>query len=172
MREATNWHSLTVNRKTIMWIDGTERGERCVASIHDPERDAEPLRLLDFETLETKPIDTIDEDSTAPRGLICYGYSKWGRPSFAAFRELAARGHGAGYFGLYVHLLDAADEAANRCANYRAIRESIGPLDDVAALLGVDRQTIHRREIGELPIKREAELAMEGLAKRRRKRSA
>jgi hypothetical protein len=86
MREATHWHKTVVDGKSIWWIDGTERNTRCVAAI------------------------TEDEDLTAPRGLICYGYTKWDRPTFEDFRSRAASGVGGGYFGLYAHLIEAVEQ--------------------------------------------------------------
>ena len=52
-------------------------------------------------------------------------------------------------------------------AAYQAARKRIGTQADVAALLNVDPQTISRRERGELPITREAALAMDALKSRR-----
>lgn len=43
---------------------------------------------------------------------------------------------------------------------YRAERLKRGSQSQVAKLLGIDPQTISRRERGELPINREAELAL------------
>jgi transcriptional regulator with XRE-family HTH domain len=48
-------------------------------------------------------------------------------------------------------------------AQYRKLRQSIGSQTEVAKLLGVDPQTISRRERGELPINKEAEMALRGL---------
>lgn len=50
-------------------------------------------------------------------------------------------------------------------AEYRILRKSIGTQAKVAALLGVDRVTIARRESGTMRITREAELAIEMLGK-------
>lgn len=52
---------------------------------------------------------------------------------------------------------------------YKSARERIGTQEDVAAMLGLNRVTIARRETGALPITREAELAITALKKRRRK---
>ena len=43
---------------------------------------------------------------------------------------------------------------------YKLERTKRGSQDEVAALLGVSRATINRREAGEQPVSREAELAM------------
>lgn len=55
-------------------------------------------------------------------------------------------------------------------AQYKAARERIGTQEEVAAMLGLNRVTIARRETGALPITREAELAITALKKRRRKK--
>lgn len=47
---------------------------------------------------------------------------------------------------------------------YRTIRQSLGSQEQVAEALGVARNTVARRERGELPIDREAELAIRRLA--------
>jgi transcriptional regulator with XRE-family HTH domain len=46
---------------------------------------------------------------------------------------------------------------------YRAERRKRGSQTEVAKLLGVDPQTISRRERGELPINKEAEMALRAL---------
>lgn len=48
-------------------------------------------------------------------------------------------------------------------AQYRAERLKRGSQTQVAKLLGVDPQTISRRERGERPINREAEIALRAL---------
>lgn len=52
---------------------------------------------------------------------------------------------------------------------YQAARKRIGTQEAVAALLDVDPQTISRRERGELPITREAWLALLSLSKTTRR---
>ena len=49
---------------------------------------------------------------------------------------------------------------------YKATRESLGTQAEVAAFLGVARETIARRETGKDRITREASLALEALKKR------
>jgi len=49
---------------------------------------------------------------------------------------------------------------------YKATRESLGTQAEVAAFLGVARETIARRETGTDRITREAALALEALKKR------
>lgn len=49
---------------------------------------------------------------------------------------------------------------------YKKTRESLGTQAEVAAWLGVARETIARRETGKDRITREAALALEALAKR------
>ena len=55
-------------------------------------------------------------------------------------------------------------------AEYKTEREMRGTQEGVAALLGVSRVSIARRETGEQPISREAELAILSLPKKRKKR--
>ncbi len=43
---------------------------------------------------------------------------------------------------------------------YRAARKERGSQVEVAALLGVDRATLRRRENGDIPVTREAALAL------------
>ena len=50
-------------------------------------------------------------------------------------------------------------------ADYKAARRLRGSQVAVAAKLGVAQNTISRREIGELPINREAEIALLALPK-------
>jgi transcriptional regulator with XRE-family HTH domain len=50
-------------------------------------------------------------------------------------------------------------------ADYKAARQQRGTQESVAALLGVARGTVARRETGALPIPREAELALLALPK-------
>lgn len=52
-------------------------------------------------------------------------------------------------------------------ANYKAERERRGTQEEVAALLGVSRVTIARRETGARPVIREAWLALLALPKKR-----
>ena len=54
-------------------------------------------------------------------------------------------------------------------ADYRTERERRGTQAGVAALLGVDPQTISRRERGEIPITHEAALALLSLPKKRKR---
>ena len=49
---------------------------------------------------------------------------------------------------------------------YKKLRSSLGTQTDVAAWLGVARETIARRETGKDRITREAALAIEALSKR------
>lgn len=49
-------------------------------------------------------------------------------------------------------------------AEYRAIRKSIGTQEKVASMLGVAKNTVARRERGELPIDGEAALAIQRVA--------
>lgn len=51
-------------------------------------------------------------------------------------------------------------------ATYQAARKLIGTQTEVAAMLELDPQTISRRERGELPITREAALAIDALKAR------
>jgi len=53
---------------------------------------------------------------------------------------------------------------------YKSEREKRGTQASVAALLGVSRVSVARRETGEQPISREAELALLSLPKLRKKR--
>jgi len=53
--------------------------------------------------------------------------------------------------------------------DYKAEREKRGTQASVSALLGVSRVSIARRETGEQPISREAELAILSLPKKRKK---
>ena len=55
-------------------------------------------------------------------------------------------------------------------AEYKLEREQRGTQESVAALLQVSRVTVARRETGELPINREAELAILSLPKKRKRR--
>lgn len=55
-------------------------------------------------------------------------------------------------------------------AEYKAEREERGTQEGVAALLGISRVSVARRETGEQPISREAELAILSLPKKRKKR--
>ena len=55
-------------------------------------------------------------------------------------------------------------------ATYKIERERRGTQQSVAALLRVDPQTISRRERGEIPITREAALALLSLPKTRKRR--
>lgn len=52
-------------------------------------------------------------------------------------------------------------------ANYKAERERRGTQGEVAALIGVSRVTIARRETGTRPVTREAWLALLALPKKR-----
>lgn len=56
-------------------------------------------------------------------------------------------------------------------AEYQAERKQRGTQESVAALLGVSRVSIARRETGEQPINCEAELAILSLPKKRKKNS-
>ena len=56
-------------------------------------------------------------------------------------------------------------------ADYKREREARGTQESVAALLGVDRTTLARRETGALPITREAELALLALSKTKKRPS-
>jgi len=49
-------------------------------------------------------------------------------------------------------------------ADYKATRSRLGTQADVAALLGVARGTVARRETGALPITQEAALALDALS--------
>jgi DNA-binding XRE family transcriptional regulator len=53
---------------------------------------------------------------------------------------------------------------------YRAAREIRGSQVAVAAKLGVDRNTITRREMGSVPVTQEAALALLSIPKLRKKR--
>lgn len=55
-------------------------------------------------------------------------------------------------------------------AEYQSERKQRGTQEGVAALLGVSRVSVARRETGEQPISREAELAILSLPKERKKR--
>jgi DNA-binding transcriptional regulator YiaG len=57
-------------------------------------------------------------------------------------------------------------------AEYKKIRESLGDQVRVAELLGVTKNTVSRRETGESPVDREAELAIRCLAEHARRKSA
>jgi DNA-binding XRE family transcriptional regulator len=59
------------------------------------------------------------------------------------------------------------DERKRMMKLYRTLRESVGSLTEVAELLGVDRQTLHRREVGQAKITPEAMMAMKALTRRR-----
>lgn len=50
-------------------------------------------------------------------------------------------------------------------AEYKAVRTHLGTQAEVAARLGVSRETIARRETGALPISTEAALALASLPK-------
>lgn len=52
-------------------------------------------------------------------------------------------------------------------ADYRATRKRLGTQAEVAALLGVARGTVARRETGAQPITQEAALALDALQARR-----
>lgn len=54
-------------------------------------------------------------------------------------------------------------------ATYQSARKRIGTQEQVAAMLELDPQTISRRERGELPITREAALAMDALQARHKR---
>lgn len=56
-------------------------------------------------------------------------------------------------------------------ADYKREREARGTQESVAALLGVDRTTLARRETGALPVTREAELALLALPKTKKRPS-
>ena len=53
-------------------------------------------------------------------------------------------------------------------SEYRALRQSVGTQQGVAAALGVDYRTIQRREYGQIKIPREAEIALRFVARARR----
>jgi DNA-binding XRE family transcriptional regulator len=53
---------------------------------------------------------------------------------------------------------------------YQQERKQRGTQESVAALLQISRVTVARRETGELPINREAELAILSLPKKRKRR--
>lgn len=53
-------------------------------------------------------------------------------------------------------------------ADYKAARERLGTQAEVAALLGLSRVTVARRETGALPITTEAALAIDALQARPR----
>ena len=55
-------------------------------------------------------------------------------------------------------------------ATYKSTRENLGTQAEVAAWLGVARETIARRETGRDRITREAALALEALARRPKNR--
>lgn len=55
-------------------------------------------------------------------------------------------------------------------AEYRTARQERGSQEKVAALLGVARSTVERREKGKMPITREACLALLALPKKRARR--
>lgn len=48
---------------------------------------------------------------------------------------------------------------------YKRLREKLGTQEEVAAKLGIARTTIARREVGIVPLTREAELALRALVK-------
>lgn len=48
---------------------------------------------------------------------------------------------------------------------YKRLREKLGTQEAVAAKLGIARTTIARREVGIVPLTREAELALRALVK-------
>lgn len=52
---------------------------------------------------------------------------------------------------------------------YKATRERLGTQSEVASMLGVNRVTVAKRENGSMTITREAVLAIQSLAKRKRK---
>lgn len=52
---------------------------------------------------------------------------------------------------------------------YKATRERLGTQAEVAKFLGVNRVTVAKRENGTMTITREAVLAIQSLAKRKRK---
>ena len=56
--------------------------------------------------------------------------------------------------------------------DYKAERQRRGTQASVAALLGLARETVARRETGALPIPREAELALLALPTKRRGKRA
>lgn len=51
---------------------------------------------------------------------------------------------------------------------YRSLRQLLGSQNQVAKMLQVGIRTIQRREAGEVPIFREAALAIEGLRRKRK----
>ena len=53
--------------------------------------------------------------------------------------------------------------------NYRALRKTRGTQEVVAALLGIARETVVRREAGDVEITREMMLALEALPKTKRR---
>jgi transcriptional regulator with XRE-family HTH domain len=57
-------------------------------------------------------------------------------------------------------------------AGYKAERERRGTQEEVAALLGVSRVTVARRETGTRPVIREAWIALLALPKKRRAAAA
>ena len=57
-------------------------------------------------------------------------------------------------------------------AGYKAERERRGTQEEVAALLGVSRVTVARRETGTRPVMREAWIALLALPKKRRAAAA
>ncbi len=57
-------------------------------------------------------------------------------------------------------------------ADYKATRARLGTQADVAALLGVARGTVARRETGALPITQEAALALDALSSAHPKKPA
>lgn len=54
-----------------------------------------------------------------------------------------------------------------KAAQYKRLREAVGPQDEVANMLKVHKSTISKRERGEIPVTREAEMAMRYLYERR-----
>lgn len=57
-------------------------------------------------------------------------------------------------------------------AEYKATREHLGTQAEVAAMLGVNRVTVAKRENGTMTITNEAVLAIQSLRKPRRKRKS
>ncbi len=57
-------------------------------------------------------------------------------------------------------------------AEYKATREQIGTQAEVAALLGVNRVTVAKRENGTMTITNESVLAIQSLRRPRRKRKS
>lgn len=55
---------------------------------------------------------------------------------------------------------------------YKAIREGLGTQAEVAAMLGVNRVTVAKRENGTMTITNEAVLAIQSLRRPRRKRKS